>query len=102
VIVTYSVVPFFMKVFRDFDAELPAFTMLFVVNTHDPAMRHMELAIPMVIMLVVIDGMVFALLHANPRHRSWAKVWSVSITILLVGMVLATFIALFLPLVAVV
>src|SRR5207248_1943697 len=81
VAILYGVLPTFERIFREFEVGLPA-TTSYVVQTAHVVARFPDLAMPFVILLVPADVAIFWWLHASPKQRAWARVWSASITLL--------------------
>ena len=72
-------VPWCMKVFNDFDAELPAITILLIDISHF-FVTYFFLFVPPTMVAIAVDVWLFNFLHRNPASTISAKWLSASIT----------------------
>lgn len=83
--VAYYVVPFFKKIFEDFDTELPALTLL-VIQLSDVIVNYWYIALLFgLVPAVVVDVLVFRYFHRHPETRIAARAMSLVISLLMFG-----------------
>ncbi len=78
----WLIVPWYARVFNDFDSELPRFT-TWLLQANDTAVVYWYLLIPFLAFAVVADTVIFRTLHRNERTLTTAQFLSISISVLL-------------------